>query len=89
MEDRLTAMLSDILRRIPVLTIIPLIAWALGMTVYTATWKAQTDYKLDTVLLAISTLDTQTERIVAMEQKLIFLADSVREMKETMKEKSK
>jgi len=82
-------MINDLLRRVPILTLVPVVIWAFGMTVYVATWKAQTEYKIDAVFEAITKIEDQNDRVIAMEQKIIYLADSVRELKETIKEESK
>lgn len=81
--------LNDLLRRVPMLAIVPLIVWLFGMTAWTASWKAETDFKIQQVIKAASAIEDQTERVIAMEQKLIYLTDYVREMKDTFKEKSK
>lgn len=81
--------LNDLLRRVPMLAIVPLIVWLFGMTAWTASWKAETDFKISQVIKAASAIEDQTERVIAMEQKLIYLTDYVREMKDTLKEKSK
>lgn len=81
--------LNDLLRRIPMLAVLPLIVWLFGMTAWTASWKAETDYKVAKLIETSSNIDAQMERIVAMEQKLIYITDYIREMKDAMKEKSK
>jgi len=82
-------MINDLLRRIPMLTVLPLLVWLFGMTAYTASWKAETDYKLSRVLEATDGIEQQTERVVALEQKILFLTDYVREIKETLKDATK
>ena len=81
--------LNDLLRRVPMLAILPLVVWLFGMTAYTASWKAETDYKVAKLIETSTSIDAQMERIVAMEQKLIYITEYVREIKETMKEKAK
>lgn len=71
------------------LAIVPLIVWLFGMTAYTASWKAETDFKIQQVIKSASAIEDQTERVIAMEQKLIYLTDYVREIKDTLKEKVK
>ena len=71
------------------LAILPLIVWLFGMTAWTASWKAETDYKVAKLIETSSNIDTQMERIVAMEQKLIYITDGIRELKDAIKEKSK
>lgn len=81
--------LNDLLRRVPMLAVLPLIVWLFGMTAWTASWKAETDYKVEKLIETSSNIDAQMERIVAMEQKLIYITDYIREMKDALKEKSK
>lgn len=81
--------LNDLLRRVPMLAVLPLIVWLFGMTAWTASWKAETDYKVAKLIETSSNIDAQMERIVAMEQKLIYITDYIREMKDALKEKSK
>lgn len=81
--------LNDLLRRIPMLTLLPLLVWLFGMTAYTSSWKAETDYKLSQMLEATARIEPQTERIVALEQKIIYISDYVREINEAMKDKAK
>lgn len=83
------ATLNDLLRRVPMLAIIPLIVWLFGMTAWTASWKAETDYKLQEVMKSSTVIEDQSSRLIAMEQKLIYLTDYVREIKDALKEKSK
>lgn len=83
------ATLNDLLRRVPMLAIIPLIVWLFGMTAWTASWKAETDYKLSLVMETSTVIEDQSSRLIAMEQKLIYLTDYVREIKDALKEKSK
>lgn len=71
------------------LAVLPLIVWLFGMTAWTASWKAETDYKVAKLIETSSNIDAQMERIVAMEQKLIYITDYIREMKDALKEKSK
>ena len=80
--------INDLLRRVPMLAVIPLIVWLFGMTAWTASWKAETDYKLAKMVEASNGIEIQAQRIVAIEQKLIYIVESVREIKETMKEKN-
>lgn len=81
--------INDLLRRVPMLAVLPLIVWLFGMTAWTASWKAETDYKVAKLIETSSSIDAQMERIVAMEQKLIYITDYIREMKDALKEKSK
>ena len=81
--------LNDLLRRIPMLAVLPLIVWLFGMTAWTASWKAETDYKLSLVMKTSTAIEEQSERIIAMEQKLIYITDYIREMKDALKEKTK
>jgi hypothetical protein len=71
------------------LAVLPLIVWLFGMTAWTASWKAETDYKLSLVMKTSTAIEEQSERVIAIEQKLIYLTDYVREMKDALKEKSK
>jgi hypothetical protein len=59
------------------------------MTAWTASWKAETDYKLSLVMKTSTAIEEQSDRVIAIEQKLIYLTDYVREMKDALKEKSK
>lgn len=81
--------LNDLLRRIPMLAVLPLIVWLFGMTAWTASWKAETDYKLSLVMKTSTAIEEQSDRVIAIEQKLIYLTDYVREMKDALKEKTK
>jgi len=81
--------LNDLLRRVPMLAVLPLIVWLFGMTAWTASWKAETDYKLSLVMKTSTAIEEQSDRVIAIEQKLIYLTDYVREMKDALKEKSK
>lgn len=81
--------INDLLRRVPMLTVLPLLVWLFGMTAWISSWKAETDYKLAKMLEASAGIDEQSVRVVAIEQKLIHLTEYVREMKDTLKEKSK
>ncbi len=81
--------INDLLRRVPMLAVLPLIVWLFGMTAWTASWKAETDYKLSLVMKTSTAIEEQSERVIAIEQKLIYLTDYVREMKDALKEKSK
>ena len=71
------------------LAVLPLIVWLFGMTALTASWKAETDYKLSLVMKTSTAIEEQSERIIAMEQKLIYITDYIREMKDALKEKTK
>ena len=81
--------INDLLRRVPMLAVLPLMVWLFGMTAWTASWKAETDYKLSVVMKTSTAIEEQSERVIAIEQKLIYLTDYVREMKDVLKEKSK
>lgn len=81
--------LNDLLRRVPMLAVIPLIVWLFGMTAWTASWKAETDYKVEKLIETSTNIDVQMQRIIAMEQKLIYITEYMREIKENMKEQSK
>lgn len=81
--------INDLLRRVPMLAVLPLIVWLFGMTAWTASWKAETDYKLSLVMKTSTAIEEQSERIIAMEQKLIYITDYIREMKDALKEKTK
>lgn len=81
--------INDLLRRVPMLAVLPLIVWLFGMTAWTASWKAETDYKLSVVMKTSTAIEEQSDRVIAIEQKLIYLTDYVREMKDVLKEKSK
>ena len=81
--------INDLLRRVPMLAVLPLIVWLFGMTAWTASWKAETDYKLSLVMRTSTAIEEQSERIIAMEQKLIYITDYIREMKDALKEKTK
>lgn len=81
--------LNDLLRRVPMLAVLPLIVWLFGMTAWTASWKAETDYKLSLVMKTSTAIEEQSDRVIAIEQKLIYLTDYVREMKDALKEKTK
>ena len=81
--------LNDLLRRVPMLAVLPLIVWLFGMTAWTASWKAETDYKLSVVMKTSTAIEEQSDRVIAIEQKLIYLTDYVREMKDALKEKTK
>jgi hypothetical protein len=81
--------INDLLRRVPMLAVLPLIVWLFGMTAWTASWKAETDYKLSLVMKTSTAIEEQSDRVIAIEQKLIYLTDYVREMKDALKEKSK
>ncbi len=81
--------INDLLRRVPMLAVLPLIVWLFGMTAWTASWKAETDYKLSLVMKTSTAIEEQSERVIAIEQKLIYLTDYVREMKDALKEKTK
>lgn len=74
-------MLADILRRVPALAVLPLIAWAIGMTVYAVSWKTQIDYQLNDVMQTLQNTATQSERIVSLEQNILFLREDVRDLK--------
>ena len=74
-------MLADILRRVPALTVLPLIVWAIGMTVYAVSWKTQIDYQLNDVVQTLQNTATQSERIVSLEQNILFLREDVRDLK--------
>lgn len=80
--------LNDLLRRVPLLMLVPFMVWLFGMTAWTASWKAETDYKLSKMVEASAGLEAQAERIVAIEQRLIYITEYVREMKDNMKEKN-
>ena len=71
------------------LAVLPLIVWLFGMTAWTASWKAETDYKLSLVMKTSTAIEEQSERIIAMEQKLTYITDYIREMKDALKEKTK
>ena len=81
--------INDLLRRIPLLAVLPLMVWLFGMTAWISSWKAETDYKLSLVMKASTAIEEQSDRVIAIEQKLIYLTDYVREMKDALKEKSK
>ena len=81
--------INDLLRRVPMLAVLPLIVWLFGMTAWTASWKAETDYKLSVVMKTSTAIEEQSDRVIAIEQKLIYLTDYVREMKDALKEKTK
>lgn len=74
-------MLADILRKVPALTVLPLIVWAIGMTVYAVSWKTQIDYQLGHVMSSLQSTATQSERIVSLEQNILFLREDVRDLK--------
>lgn len=74
-------MLADILRRVPALAVLPLIVWAIGMTVYAVSWKTQIDYQLNDVMQTLQNTATQSERIVSLEQNILFLREDVRDLK--------
>lgn len=81
--------INDLLRRVPMLAVLPLIVWLFGMTAWTASWKAETDYKLSLVMKTSTAIEEQSDRVIAIEQKLIYLTDYVRELKDVLKEKTK
>lgn len=74
-------MLADILRKVPALAVTPLIIWAIGMTVYAVQWKTQVEYQLGGVMEAVQNNATQSERIVSLEQNILFLREDVRDLK--------
>ena len=75
-------MIADLLRKVPALSVIPLIVWAIGMTVYAVAWKTQIDYQLGHVMRAVQSSATQSERIVSLEQNILFLREDVRDLKQ-------
>ena len=74
-------MLADILRKVPALAVTPLVIWAIGMTIYAVQWKTQVDYQLGNVMQAVQDSATQSERIVSLEQNILFLREDVRDLK--------
>lgn len=78
----MTMMLNDLLKRTPLLAIVPFIVWMLGMTVYTIQWKTTTDYQLDRVVEASSQVAKQAERIIAVEQQVAFIREDIKDLKQ-------
>ena len=81
--------LNDLLRRVPLLAIMPIIAWAFGMTVYTVQWKTQIDWQIAQVVAATTQVARQTERLIALEQSITFLREDIQELKASSKENTK
>jgi hypothetical protein len=74
-------MLNDILKRVPLLALVPFVVWALGMTVYTVQWKTQIEYQLEQLSSSGSTDRQQAERISAIEQSIAYLREDVQDVK--------
>lgn len=77
----MTMMLNDILKRVPLLALVPFVVWALGMTVYTVQWKTQIEYQLEQLSSSGSTDRQQAERISAIEQSIAYLREDVQDVK--------
>lgn len=77
----MTMMINDILKRIPLLALLPLVVWAFGMTIYTVSWKTQIEYQLAQVIASSATGGKQAERISAIEQSLAYLREDVQDVK--------
>ncbi len=58
--------INDLLRRVPMLAVLPLIVWLFGMTAWTASWKAETDYKLSLVMKTSTAIEEQSDRVIAI-----------------------
>lgn len=78
----MTVMLNDLLKRTPLLAVVPFIIWMLGITVYTIQWKTTTDYQLDRVVEASSQVAKQAERIITVEQQVAFIREDIQDLKQ-------
>jgi len=85
----MTMMLNDLLKRTPLLAIVPFIAWALGMTVYTVQWKTQIDYQIERMVAASESLQKQSERIVRLEQNVEYMREDVLALRAVLFSKEK
>lgn len=85
----MTVMLADLLKRVPLLAITPLVLWALGMTVYTVQWKTQIDIQLDRMVTASESLQKQSERIIRLEQHVEYMREDVMAMRAVLYKKEK
>lgn len=87
----MTMMLNDLLKRTPLLAVLPFIAWSLGMTVYTVQWKTQIDYQIERMVAASESIQRHSERIVRLEQNVEYMREDVLALRAVMfnKEKTK
>lgn len=82
-------MLNELFRKVHIVAVIPFIVWAFGTTIYLAMWKAEVDYKVNLIMVAVDELKEQSSRVTAIEQRLIYVVEAMRDMKEVLKEETK
>lgn len=85
----MTLMLNDLLKRTPLLALIPFIIWALGMTVYTVQWKTQIDYQIERMVVASESMQKQSERIIRLEQNVDYMREDVLALRAVLFNKEK
>jgi hypothetical protein len=85
----MTMMLNDLLKRTPLLALIPFIVWALGMTVYTVQWKTQIDYQIERMVVASESMQKQSERIIRLEQNVDYMREDVLALRAVLFNKEK
>jgi hypothetical protein len=85
----MTLMLNDLLKRTPLLALIPFVIWALGMTVYTVQWKTQIDYQIERMVVASESMQKQSERIIRLEQNVDYMREDVLALRAVLFNKEK
>lgn len=77
----MTVMIADMIKRIPALSVVPLMVWALSMTIYVVAWKTHIEHQIEAMEKTSALTSEQVARVAAVEQSLQFVREDLQQIK--------